>query len=220
MTELFTFSEKGGHLINEDAFLIEPHPSDSSLLICALADGQGGRRGGSEAAQIACHTVVERAQGYSPKQLTKSNTWLKIVGTADSAVQQFPEAGFTTLVGLAIIGDELYGASSGDSAALVLNVHDQRHLLTENQQKNPPVGSGIAQFVPFQVQLIEPWLVLLISDGVWKYIGWNSVHSLIARHKGAALIPALKDEARATGGGFRDDFTVVAIYSSEEFGDS
>jgi hypothetical protein len=43
MVAVFSFTEVGGHLVNEDAFLVQPHPQDPACWLLLLADGQGGR---------------------------------------------------------------------------------------------------------------------------------------------------------------------------------
>jgi serine/threonine protein phosphatase PrpC len=47
MVSVITFSEAGGHPVNEDAFAVERHPADSECWLCFVADGQGGRAGGA-----------------------------------------------------------------------------------------------------------------------------------------------------------------------------
>ena len=104
---------------------------------------------------------------------------------------------------------------SGDSAAIVLNGANDHQELTSNQIKNPPVGSGVAEFVPFASRLLAPWLVLLMSDGVWKYAGWDTIISVITQHDGQAMIDSLQDAARLPSSGeFQDDFTAVAVQNA------
>lgn len=217
MFDISSFSKAGGQTANEDAMLCVAHPADESVLICTLADGQGGRQGAQEASRIACAIAVEKTSAYSPKQLTKSKTWLKILREADRAVQQDADAGFTTLVGLCVSAREVCGASSGDSAAVLLNVYDQLHVLTEAQQKNPPVGSGKAIITPFAQGLIDPWQVVLCTDGLWKYVGWGEVTTLIKRHRGQSLVDASAAAAKAAGNGIlRDDTSVIVVNGGAE----
>ena len=215
MNNLLTFSQAGGHTANEDAFITRRHPGDDTVLICALADGQGGRPGGREAAERACTVAVDTALSYSPKQLMRSKSWLKVLCEADKAVHQDDEAGFTTLVALCISDGVVCGGSSGDSAAVLVNVYDQFRTLTKKQKKNPPVGTGQAQFVLFKESLIDPWLVILMSDGLWKYVGWARVTSLLRRERGETLLKELTTEARLVGRGtYRDDTTIIIVESS------
>jgi hypothetical protein len=86
-------------------------------------------------------------------------------------------------------------------------------VLTEHQQKNPPVGSGAAIFVPFAARLVRPWVVLAMSDGVWKYVGWNHVFKAASANRGPRIIETIRDMARLPGSGtLQDDFTLVAFH--------
>ena len=211
------FTEAGGLTTNEDVVLFAYHPADETVLICALADGQGGRPGGLIAAQTACGVALEKACAYSTRQLTKPKTWAKILRAADATAQALPDAGATTLVALCIMGNSVYGASSGDSAAVLLNVYDQYHELSKEQTKNPPVGSGQAKFVPFSQTLLDPWLVMLASDGLWRYVRWEGVKTILRTHQlgggeSDALVEQLVDAARSAGKGIlRDDTTMIVI---------
>jgi len=212
MHYISSYSQAGGQTTNEDATLCVTHSTDESVLICTMADGQGGRQGGREAALLACAVVVEKASSYSPKQLTKPKTWLKILREADKAVQQDEVAGFTTLIGLCVSASVVCGASNGDSAAVLLNVYDQLHVLTETQEKNPPVGSGKAILTPFSEVLLDPWQVVLCTDGLWKYAGWGEVTTQIKRHRGQTFVDEAAAAAKAAGNGIlRDDTSIIVV---------
>ena len=89
--------------------------------------------------------------------------------------------------------DSLYEAFSGwaNEQGLVLYPHQEEALieivsganviLTRHQFKDPPVGSGEASFVPFTARLASPWTVLALTDGVWKYAGWDHVLQVAAQ---------------------------------------
>jgi hypothetical protein len=201
MIRTYHFSAAGGHPVNEDAFVLRPLPGGAGCLV-ALADGQGGRAGGARAAQIACRIASASAK------------WTEYLPEADAAVAADSEAGFTTLVALAVEGDYLSGASCGDSAALAVSGGETLRLLTSRQFKNPPVGSGEADFIPFEMELARPWRVLVMSDGVWKYASWERVWDFAVRLSGEELIAELQSAARLkTTGEFQDDFTVVLLES-------
>jgi hypothetical protein len=87
----------------------------------------------------------------------------------------------------------------------------QRPLeVTASQQKDPPVGSGAAHFVPFGAALVGPWAVLAMSDGVWKYAGWDRIAAAVDGERGQRLIERVQGLARLPGSGrFPDDFTIV-----------
>jgi len=211
MYQLHTYSNVGGHRVNEDAFVAHRHPADPDCWLVVLADGQGGRAGGAAAANLACQSATTLAAEYTPAQLSDSTVWQDILTRTDAVVAADPSAGFTTVVGLCVRGDRLAGASCGDSAALMIG-NETSNELTARQFKNPPVGSGEATFIPFEAELVRPWRLLVMSDGVWKYAGWDKIKAAAARTGGAALLTVLQDAAHLRGSGaFPDDFTVVLI---------
>lgn len=211
MIYLHSHSQAGGHLINEDAFVAAPHPADPDCWLICLADGQGGRAGGARAARLACETAAAIATEHSPSDLTKPSLWQTILTRADAMVCDESSAGFSTLIGLCVRNDRLVGASSGDSAAVVIG-QGTTHEVTAHQHKNPPVGSGVATFVPFMAKLVRPWRLLVMSDGVWKYAGWAKINETASQIGGPELLVELQDAARLRGtGAFPDDFTVVLL---------
>jgi hypothetical protein len=212
MIQVYSFTEAGGHEKNEDAFLIQPHPAQPNVWLCSLADGMGGRSGGARAAEIACRSALEHASTISPAQLLDPTTWPDILGQADRAVAADPVAGFSTLIALAIADDTLAGGSCGDSAVFVVHGDGEEEELTVGQRKNPPVGSGEAMFAMMASVLVRPWKILVLSDGVWKYGGWDRIAAIAREYSGQALVDALQTPARLPRSGrFQDDFTVVLI---------
>src|SRR5438270_11790809 len=102
MVNVQSFSEVGGHRVNEDAFAVQQHPLDSGLWLCFVADGQGGQAGGGPAARRACQAALAAAAGCPPERLRDPPTWSGILKLADEAVRNDPIAGFTTFVGLCV----------------------------------------------------------------------------------------------------------------------
>jgi PPM family protein phosphatase len=211
MLTVLSFSEAGGHAVNEDAFAVERHPDDADCWLCFLADGQGGQPGGARASQLACRTAVETSMRTPRWKLAAPSTWALLLRTADEAVCAEPDAGFTMLVGFSVTaGGTLAGASCGDSAVLVAVPGERPREVTAGQFKNPPVGSGAAQFVPFGAALASPWAVLALSDGVWKYAGWERIVEAVSAERGERLVESIQRFARLRGSGrFADDFTLV-----------
>jgi len=203
MIRTFSFSEAGGHPDNEDAFLVRRLAGKPEGWLVCVADGQGGRAGGDRAARLACDTVA----GFSELR-TLTRAFLR----ADAAVAGDEAAGLTTLAGFIVEGDSLRGASSGDSAVLAVSGSGELLELTAKQFKDPPVGSGDAVFAPFEAELVRPWKVLAMTDGVWKYAGWSRVRDLATTLRGEELLAALKAAARLQRTGqFQDDFTAVLV---------
>ncbi len=139
----FTHSEARYNHRNEDTIAAQPHPNEANVLLCVLADGQGGRIGGAVASHIAVQTSLEIAGTSSVTQLLDRTTWADIVRAADAAVSGDADAGFTTLIGLCVADDRVSGASCGDSAVVLVSNNHYTEL-TAKKRKNPPVGSGVA----------------------------------------------------------------------------
>src|SRR5262245_2357422 len=96
------FSEVGGgHADNEDAYAVQEHPG-GDCWVCALADGQGGQRGGKSAARRACNETIENALQTPAAELARPGSWIDILRRADTAVKANPETGYTTLIGFAL----------------------------------------------------------------------------------------------------------------------
>jgi PPM family protein phosphatase len=213
MIQVNSHTEAGGHAHNEDAFDVAPHPSDPDCLLCALADGQGGRAGGARAAQQACRVCIEAASVRQPAILaTRPGAWEEILRQADAAVSNDHEAGFTTLIAFSMQKEFICGASSGDSGVYAVSAGEPGAILTEQQHKNPPIGSGGARPVGFMARLEQPWTVLALSDGVWKYAGWDRIADAASLLSGKEILDMLRKQASLPGSGrLQDDFTVVAF---------
>ncbi len=208
----FIHTEPGDDHANEDVVLVRPHPEDAGLLLCSVADGQGGQAGGAAAARVAVEESLRAAASFPAKELRQAAPWYAILSAADDAVAEADDAGFCTLISLCVSEHQVCGASCGDSGALLLN-GGQEILLTEDQRKNPPVGSSAAHPVAFSARLKAGWKLLVVSDGVWKYVGWEHIAGLTAKHQGEALIAALRQAAWESGGGrLQDDFSVVLLH--------
>jgi hypothetical protein len=211
MIHVATHSEAGGHVKNEDAFAIASHPDDPQSLLCVLGDGQGGQPGGGPAARLACDTFLELASRMPLARLMVANGWNDVLTQVDRVVADDASAGFTTLVAWAVARGHLTGASCGDSALVVSGQGQAAASLTARQCKYPAVGSGGAVFIPFSAALVAPWVVLAMSDGVWKYAGWEAVNQAAASTNDD-VIRSLRERAGLPGtGALQDDFTLVAL---------
>lgn len=205
---IFSHTEAGHEHVNEDVVRIETHLRDEDSWLCALADGQGGQRGGGEAARIAVDTTIEKAQNYAPQKLTKGKLWPQVIGTADDAVATDKSAGYTTLIALCVSDKKVCGASCGDSAVLLFN-NGTISILTEHQRKNPPVGSSASQPIAFEAKLSPSWKLLIMSDGVWKFAGWDTIHDQCREFDGTELIVKLRTLAAGHNNKLPDDFTIA-----------
>jgi PPM family protein phosphatase len=214
MIEVFSISEAGGHVENEDAFIVEQHPGDPACWLCTLADGQGGRAGGGRAAKIAAQLLPVLAKKQHSSQLVDTWLWANLFRSADRLVAKDSQAGFTTLIGLCVLKERVIGGSNGDSAVAIFDATRECLELTKHQEKNPPVGSGDATFTAFATNLHRPWMILVMSDGVWKYARWEKIIEAAKTLRGQELIGAIKQSAMLTRTGkLQDDFTLVILQS-------
>lgn len=207
----FSSPKTGG--TNEDAVRCEWHPEGDSALLVALADGQGGRAGGAEAAQTAVATAIAQASAVGGRKLLKERFWRQLVFDVDTAVAQSPEAGFTTFVGLAVSDSRVVGASSGDSQAVLIAEDGASLRLTASQKKNPPVGSGFCDPVPFSAPLADGAKLVVMSDGVYKFTAWGTICSTVSQLPGDEAAAALQTTVAGKDGTLYDDFSLVIVES-------
>lgn len=207
----FYHSESGNNHENEDVVLAKVHPCDEHLLICLLADGQGGQPGGKEAAQIALETAWREAIAQSPEKLKDRITWCEIIAAADEAVCEDEMAGFTTLIALCSTPNQIYGAAVGDSMALLVKPQDFINL-TIRQRKNPPVGSSAAFPSPFEFDVQSNEKLLIMSYGVWRYMSQDNLAQAARNETGQDLIKTLRlMQTNQNRGNLPDDFSVIMI---------
>jgi hypothetical protein len=210
-----THTEAGGKEVNEDFVVAKRHPSGGERYVCALADGQGGRSNGALAARAACQTVWARAMEHPFDNLLQPSTFSTLMYAADNAVCS--TQGYTTLVALAFDSDSVIGASCGDSKAYFARRQDGSPVVditewTEGQQKNPPVGSGEAVFTSFSYTDIEEGRILILSDGVWKFCGFEAIKAAFELTSFANAASVLRTSTlKRSGLSLPDDFSVIAI---------
>jgi hypothetical protein len=210
-----THTEPGGKEVNEDFVLARRHPSGGERHVCVLADGQGGRSNGALAARTACETVWARAMEHPFDSLLQRSSFSTLMYAADNAVCR--TEGFTTLVALALDETSVIGASSGDSKIFYAqkpNGSGELEIVewTARQQKNPPVGSGEAMFIPFSCEAIGGGRILMLSDGVWKYCGFEAICAAFELPSFADAPGFLRAATlKRSGTSLPDDFSVIAI---------
>jgi len=209
---IYTFTEAGDGHANEDAIAHRLHPATDNFALCALADGQGGRSGGGIAAQAAVLLALDAACAVKPEALLSPLRWLEVCNVTDREVAAKPDTGYCTLVALAAAGAWVVGASSGDSAAVLILEHSSV-ILTDRQYKNPPVGSGAVKFEAFSSRPGVRWRVLVVSDGVWKYVGWERMIAVGRSAQGNQVAEELRREVLQSHGLLPDDFSVITIES-------
>jgi len=195
---------------NEDA--VQVRELGGERWMGAVADGQGGRAGAAKAAQRACAEVLERTGDLLAGRPSDAIGWWNLFKWIDGQVQRDDEAGLTTLIAFVVESGYVYGAACGDSAAYLYNARTQLLDLTAGQQKNPQIGSGMTSCTFFSSPLAKPWSLLVMTDGVWKYVGRSRIAELLATAGDKDLATRLADAGRLPGSGkFPDDFTFALI---------
>jgi len=209
---IFSHTEAGGKIDNEDYVLVRRHPLHGGGWVALLADGQGGCSNGGLAARTACETAMDLAGGTSFDALLNPSRLVDLLERTDRAVAEI--GGFTPLVALVAdpISSFAVGASAGDSQAYVGLLDGRVEHLTARQRKNPPVGSGDAKFEVFSVEERSWQRLLIVSDGVWKFAGFDAVRSAMALPDPHETLGHLRRAALGKlGQTLPDDFSLISI---------
>ena len=190
-----------GRTANEDAFLI----IREGIPVAVVCDGAG-------AAEQVARRVVRLFELWVREgtlgQILDPKTWVSWVRNLDSALLGGSQS---TFLAVAVAGDQLVGASAGDSQAYLLGAEGGFQYLTSGADKSR-LGSGDVKPYTFSVTIQPRDIVLLMSDGAWTPLGPYLIEKAV---RGAALhhfseVPvAILDAASKTGRW--DDMTVVAL---------
>lgn len=134
--------------------------------VVVVADGAGGTGRGA----LAAEAVVAAVAGNL--ELRSGDAWALVLARVDQALG----GGETTTVVAAIVGDEIFGASVGDSGAWLIDMNGY-HELTQGQRRKPLLGSGRATPIPFMARLGAATL-LLATDGLLNYAPASGIAEL------------------------------------------
>jgi hypothetical protein len=120
--------------------------------------------------------------------LSDASSWAGLLSRVDQALP----SGETTAVVLRVDGEQLFGASVGDSVALLVDGGTDRCMdLTAAQHRKPLVGSRRASPVAFSSSLGHSTL-LMASDGLLKYARQETIVEVV---KGADFGTGTQDRA-------------------------
>lgn len=165
--------------------------------VLVVADGAGGTGDGARAAEAVIAAVATNLE------LHDAEAWAALLARVDMALRH----GETTVVVVSIAGDQLRGASVGDSGAWLIDADGYR-VLTEGQPRKPLLGSGRAVPVPFAASLGERTL-LLASDGLLNYTSPQRITDLAMASTLPGLAKRLCDLVRLRSGALPDDVAVL-----------
>ena len=175
-------------------------------LIMILADGAGGMSGGAEAAEF----VVQRAiqQMHSGVALPDATHCCEFLAELDAAVAADAKAGDTTAVIMSISELGVQGASVGDSEAWIIRNSDYVDL-TEDQRRKPLLGSGEAIPVPFTAELQAGDMLLIGSDGLFKYAAPAAICTIVRANSAESAAEKLVELVRLPSGDLWDDVSIL-----------
>lgn len=208
--KVFTHSEPGGDHANEDFLMARRHPGGDERYVCVLADGQGGRSHGAQAAKMACETVWDLAKQRLFDDLLLPGSWKDLLLAADFVTAS--TGGFTTLATLALDMERALCASCGDTKVYYAPPEGDIVEWTAHQPKNPPVGSGEACFQTQFLPLAGAGRILMMSDGVWKYCGYEALQAAFQLTEFSKASQVLKSAVLSRAGTrLPDGFSVIGI---------
>ena len=207
---VFSHSEACGKETNEDCILVNEHPAGPLTRLCFLADGQGGQSNGAAAARRACEAAYRLSSAQPPARLFEEAVLAGILAEVDNEVAA--TNGCTTLLALILQQGSFIGASVGDSRVYMKDARAGVRELTRFQKKNPPVGSGSAQFEIFLGEAAGSSRLLMVSDGVWKYAASEAIGGALGMPGFRDVVRFLRDHTLARfSGNLPDDFSIIAI---------
>lgn len=192
--DIYEYTAQGGRDYNEDAV---GHITDGGHGIFAVADGLGGHSLGEVASACARDTLLE---GWNADEKDREAWFSKIITTANEnilAIQREKEKILkSTLVALAIDGEEAVWAHVGDSRLYFLHEDEIVHItedhsvaykkykageITRSQIATDEDQSSLLRTLGSEDRCrpkIRKWedrlcpgdAFLLCSDGVWEYV--------------------------------------------------
>ena len=189
-----------GNRENQDRGLII---TDGSRTFLCVADGAGGRSGGTEAAAMATEFVRQHMA-----LANNAGACVELLRQLDVAISNDKVAGETTCVLAIVTPVELFGASVGDSGAWLIPASENFFNLTQGQQRKPFLGAGCARPVSFQHQTPKGSL-LVATDGLLKHTSADQIIALCRQHPPDDAARRLIELVRYPSGALPDDVTLI-----------
>ncbi len=172
-------------------------------LVLVVADGAGGRSGGTEAAVMAVEVVRQHVE-----QLGDPAACADLLRTVDRRIFQDPNAGEATCALAVVTDDQVFGASVGDSGVWMIGTTAVVDL-TRRQSRKPFVGSGSAWPVDFVQRKAKGEILLLATDGLLKYTSQERIVAACRESNGESCAARLIELVRYPSGALPDDVTVI-----------
>lgn len=184
-----------GKTSNEDAFLIGRGP----IPYAVLCDGAGNAQ---QSAKKVCSLFQKLIS--EPAEIKDSTTWQRWIKILDSSLLGGHQS---TFLGVALVGNQLVGASVGDSRLYVFDREGELRILTDTTKR---LGSGHAAAYVIRHSLKSGEIFLLMSDGAYSPLNPCSLKKAIvgvtSRH-----FSEMPEAILNAGKSREDDATVVAL---------
>ncbi|WP_437821327.1 protein phosphatase 2C domain-containing protein [Sorangium sp. So ce1078] len=169
----------------------------------AVADGAGGLAGGAAAARSAAIAMV----ALGAEMELDPDGWCQRLRELDRELEVDRRCGETTLVVVQVSDGELWGASVGDSGALLVGPGGLVEL-TAAQRRKPLVGSGSCTPVAIGRRALSGRL-LVATDGLLKYAPLTTINALARSGDLREAVEALILAVTLPSGNLQDDVAVV-----------
>lgn len=224
----------------QDRAAVFAHPTLRGTMMAVLADGMGGRTGGSVAAEQVLARARENFEGFHPASKTPEQLLEGIINEAHLLIRL---ARFTTekephstAVTLLVRPDGIYWAHCGDSRLYHFRGtrivgRSQDHSLVAELERRGRIAEGAAERHPRRNVLLsclgserDPQVdfgrpvgptagdsFLLCSDGLWTYFRDFELANVIASHSARGAAESLVDAARKRAGGRGDNISLVIV---------
>lgn len=176
---------------------------DGPRAVLCVADGAGGRSGGTEAAVMATELVRQSAE-----RLINAESCVESLRKLDTAIYKDAIAGETTCVVAVATLEEIFGASVGDSGAWLIPTAGNHIDLSQRQQRKPFIGSGSVWPVSFR-RSREAGCLLLATDGLLKYTSPEQIIAICREHPTDVAAQRLIELVRYPSGALPDDVTII-----------
>jgi len=174
---------------------------DGGNILLVIADGATGVGFGGQAADAFVETVLS-----APGEMGLPDRFV----LADRAIRDRDIDGDTTGIAILRTEDGISGCSAGDSEAWAFPAEGIPFELTVEQAKRPRIGNG-ARPAPFALLSPSGGVVVVASDGFWRWADPDSVSGIVARSSVADLPAALLLDIMERFGTLDDDVTIAAM---------
>lgn len=186
----------------EDRVMVEQADGRTLLVV---ADGAGGTGSGAAAADLACNLVAAafRRGGMS------AASWVAELSAIDRTLLTGAPGGQTTVVAVEVDGDEVRGASVGDSGCWAIDSSGCVDL-TSGQSRKPLLGSGAARPTVIGPTRLPPRL-LVATDGLLKYCPRAEIVRIVVNGTPENAVEELISKVRLGSGRFQDDVAIALL---------